>query len=93
MHYRQSQETIDYFNNGFVNPLKKEVDTSSLTQKKILDIQFFRKKSYEEVEETFNGMDFRSADDDAFIWLYNVDEINDGKVLLREVWFWPHQNE
>ncbi len=79
--------------NGYVNPIKKEVDTSYLKDKSILDINFFRKKSYGEIIETFEGKDLRSLEDNPFIWIYNVDEIKNGKVPLLQVWFMKPQNE
>ena len=74
-------------------PAKKEVDLSFIKNKRILDIHYFRKVTFEEVENLFRGQDFQSSKDDPFIWIYDVNEINNGKVLLREVWYIYHQDE
>ena len=92
LHYIQSQKTIEYFNNSYKNPIKKIVDTSCLRNKKILDIDFFRKNDYNTIEKIFEG-EKRGLEDNPFVWLYDVGEIEGGKVLLRQVWHIRHIDE
>lgn len=92
LHYIQSQKTIEYFNNSYKNPIKKIVDTSYLRNKKILDIDFFRKNDYKTIEKIFEG-EKRSLEDNPFVWLYDLGEIEGGKVSLKQVWHIRHIDE
>lgn len=74
-------------------PIKKLIDSNFLKNKKVLDIHFFRKNSSEVLEKIFQGNDLRSLDDNPFVWLYDVQEIKNGKILLREVRHIKHHYE
>jgi hypothetical protein len=66
-------------------PIKLIKDTAFLRTIKLLDIAFFRTTDYIKVCKTFEAED--SWEQDVIIFIIDKDEIQDGKVVLREVSF------
>jgi hypothetical protein len=82
-HLNRDKKSYEIF--GGKPPLKLIKDTAFLRTVKLLDIAFFRKTDYIKVCKTFEAED--SWEQDVIIFIIDKDEIQDGKVVLREVSF------
>lgn len=82
-HFNQSQRAYNTF--GGKPPVILYKPKSYLKDKKVLDINFFRKMPYIQVAKTFEKED--SWEQDVVIFIVDVDEIKNDSIVLREVKF------
>lgn len=81
--YNRPESDIKKF--GGKQPLTLEKDTCFLKTIKPLDKKFFLETDYIKVCKTFEAED--SWDQDVIIFIIDKEEINGGKIILREVTF------
>ncbi|GAA3570331.1 hypothetical protein GCM10022395_19960 [Snuella lapsa] len=72
-------------NSNYKPPLIIKKDTSFLKTISVLDIDFFKSTDYLKVCKTFEDED--SWKQDVLIFIIDIDEIVDDKIVLREVQF------
>lgn len=82
-HFNQGRAEYEVFGGRSPLALKKEI--SFLKTIKPLTIDFFLNTDYKKVCKTFEEED--SHDQNVIIFMIDKDEINDGKLILREVTF------
>ena len=86
-YYFEYRELIPFVQaiSGFRSSMALVRDTSFLKKIKPLDHTFFETTEYIKVCKTFEAED--SHEQDVIIFVIDKDEIRDGKIILREVFF------
>jgi hypothetical protein len=82
-HHNQSQK--NYKNFGGKPPAILRKHNSFLKNKKVLEIEFFRKTPYIKIAKTFENED--SWEQNVVIFMVDVEEIKNNSIVLREVKF------